>query len=34
LRQVKLSSQAAQQLAAEGKITRPQADWREYWPEA
>lgn len=33
LRQVRLSSQAAQQLAAEGKITRPTADWREYWPE-
>jgi len=33
LREVKLSPQAAQQLAAQGKITPPTSDWRSLWPK-
>lgn len=33
LREVKLSSQAAQQLAAQGKVTPPTSDWRSLWPK-
>jgi len=33
LREVKLSKQAAQQLAAQGKVTQPTSDWRTLWPK-